>query len=293
MSNRVLILGAEGVLGAALARGFRQAGWNADRYHPGSDMVIAARGVRWIVNALDPAEARRAGMSELTHAMLAAAGQNGASILQRGDLLVYGKAPAPWTIATPHAPCCDLGRQLAVMEARLRDKAAELDRTIVLLRAGELVMAESPHPLLNRLILSEVERGRIIAPGPPDLPRVHADIEDYCEIAMGLADTADTMPGFLELGFPGTRFSTRELADEVQRQARRKMDIARFPWAVLRLTALWRNAAREALETRYLFDQEQDFEDSNFVALFPEFQAKPLERIVFEHLWRRGMIPAS
>lgn len=293
MSNRVLILGADGTLGTALSRAFRQAGWNADRYHPGSDMAIAARGVRWIVNALGAEDIRPASLPELAGALLGAASQSGAAILQRGELLVYGKAPLPWGMATTHAPCCATGHALAEMELRLREAAEQMGSAVVILRAGELVQAEANAPLMNRLILSDVERGRIIAPGPPALPRVHADVEDLCEIVLGLAETADALPGFLEIAFPGTRFSTRDLAAEAARQSGRKMEVAAFPWLVLRLAALWRASAREALDTRYLFCQPQEIDGSDFSGLFPEFRAKPLERIVFEHLWRRGMIPAT
>lgn len=211
MANRVLIVGAEGTLGTALARAFRQAGWNVDRYHPGSDMTIAARGVRWIVNAQDAGAARQAGISELTEALLEAARHNSASLLQRGEVLVYGTAAPPWGHATPHRTNTALGRQLAEMEARLREAAAQMNTAVVVLRAGELVQAEAAAPLMNRLILSEIERGRIITPGPPDLPRVHADVDDLCEIALGLAETADALPGFLELGFPAPGFQQMRL----------------------------------------------------------------------------------
>ena len=291
MSNRVLILGMGGTFGTAAARAFRAAGWHVDRYHRGTDMAIAARGTRWIVNAMSPPNYHDwAGqIPEITTQVLAAAKTSGASVMVPGNVYVYGREPGPWGADTPHHPCTRKGRIRAEMEARYRDAAESDERSIVFLRAGDFSQPDAPQTLLNRVVLKDLKKGRITAMGKPDAAHVWADLEDLTQIAVSLASSADQVPGFLDIGFSGTNFSPRDLAEEIGRQLVREIQIKPFPWWMLRLASPVWELGRELTEMRYLYDMSHSIDGARFAELFPDFTPKTLERVVFEHLYLRGM----
>ncbi|KFE35143.1 epimerase [Thioclava atlantica] len=290
MNRRVLILGMGGLFGSAAARAFRAAGWNVDRYHRGTDMAVAARGARWIVNAMNPPRYHDwdTQIPAITTQVLAAARDSGASVLVPGNVYVYGREPSPWRSDTPHHACTRKGRIRAEMEERYRDFAAE-GHSVVILRGGDFIHAEAPETILNQVMLKDLRKGRITAMGKPDARRAYADLSDMSQVAVRLAETCDTAPGLVDLAFPGTTFSARELADELASQLGRKIAIKRFPWTMLSLASPFWELARELREMRYLYDMPHEIDGAEFRARFPDFKIKTLDRIVFEHLYLRGM----
>lgn len=290
MTRRVLILGMGGLFGSAAAKSFRAAGWDVDRYRRGTDMSIAARGARWIVNAMNPPNYHDwAGeIPKITSQVLSAARDSGASVMVPGNVYVYGREPSPWSASTPHHPCTRKGRIRAEMEARYRAHAED-GNSVVILRGGDFISAEAPGTLLNRVMLKDLRKGKITTLGKPDARRTYADLDDMTRIAVRLAETGDEAPGLLDLGFPGTVFSTRELADELARQMGREIAIKRFPWTALLLASPVWELARELREMRYLFDMGHEIDGRDFTARFPDFTPKTLQRTVFEHLYMRGL----
>lgn len=291
MSHKILLLGMDSLFGTAMARAFRAAGWDVDRYREGSDISIAARGVRWIVNALTPPyspELERA-LPDVTGQVIRAAHSSGAAIMMSGNLEVYGREPAPWSAGSVHSPITRTGRLLAEAEARYREAAQSEHRPVVLLRAGQFIMPGAQNSLMNKVTLARLAKGAITSLGRPETVQLHADLEEMTSIAVSLAETADAAPGFLELPFPGTRFSARDLAQELGRQLGRKIAIRSYPWWRETLRVPFSETARERRSRRYLFQNEQALDDGLFRDLFPDHQAKPLQRIVFEHLYFRGL----
>ncbi|KEP68908.1 epimerase [Thioclava dalianensis] len=290
MSRRVLILGMGGQFGSAAARSFRAAGWNVDRYHRGTDIGIAARGARWIINAMNPPNYHDwdTQIPKITSEVLAAARDSGASLMVPANVYVYGREPSPWGPETPHHACTRKGRIRAEMESRYRNYAAE-GNSVVMLRGGDFVNPESPQSLLNQVVLKDLRKGKITAMGKPEARRCYADLGDLTQIAVALADTADSLPGLLDLCYPGTVFSFRELADELGRQLGREISIKRFPWTMMSLASPVWELARELREMRYLYDMDHQIDGTEFADLFPDFEPKTLQRLVFEHLYLRGM----
>jgi len=290
MNRRVLILGMGGHFGSVAARAFRAAGWNVDRYHRGTDMAVAARGVRWIINAMNPPNYHDWAhqIPQITSQVLSAARDSGAAVMVPANVYVYGREPSPWRADTPHHPCSRKGRIRAEMEERYREHAAD-GRSVVFLRAGDFVAPDAPDTIFNRVVLKDVRKGRITAMGKPEAQRVYADLADLTQVAVSLADTADSLPGLLDLGYPGTRFSFREMADELAGQLGREITIKRFPWTALLLASPVWELARELREMRYLYDMDHKIDGTDFEALFPDFKPKTLQRLVFEHLYMRGM----
>lgn len=291
MGRRVLITGMSGTFGTAAARAFRAAGWDVARYHRGTDMALAARGVQWIINAMNPPDyhAWDRFIPEITEQVLAAARANGARVLVPGNVYVFGRQPGPWGAQTPHDPCSRKGRVRAGMEARYRRAVAEEGARVLILRAGDFIQADAPATILNRVMLKHVAKGRITAMGRTAARRVYTDLGDLTRTAVALAETGDGLPDFLDLGYPGTVFSTDDLVAETGRQLNRAMTVGKFPWWALSLTSPVWELGRELREMRYLYDIDHGIDGSDFRTLFPDTPMKSLERVVKEHLFMRGL----
>ncbi|MER5172447.1 hypothetical protein [Thioclava sp. GXIMD2076] len=286
MTRRILILGMEGLFGAAAARAFRAAGWDVDRYQRGSDISIAARGARWILNAANPDQTTdlERELPELTKKVIAAAQNSGAAVMVPGNFQVYGRSGSAWGPDCPHAPVTRRAKARSEAEKRYRE-AADSSHSMVMLRAGDFIMPGAQSTVMNSVILNRLAKHEIAALGPAEKMHIHADLEDLTRVTVALAETADMGGGFLDIPFPGTRFSPRQLAESLSAQLDRKVRLTAYPW--------WRKgfgtAGRRIAPTRYMYQADQIIDEGPFRMLFPDYETKSLERIAFEHLYMRGM----
>ncbi|TQS70457.1 hypothetical protein ERN12_15100 [Rhodobacteraceae bacterium] len=290
MSRRILILGMGGLFGAAAARAFRAAGWDVDRYRRGSDMSVAARGARWIVNAMNPPgtlDLERE-LPQMTKEVIKAARNSGASIMAPGNFHVYGKTSTPWGPNCPHSPPNLRARLNDEAEKRYQD-AADADRSILLLRAGDFIMPGAQQTLMNKITLSRLHKSEVVALGPAQKRHIHADLEDLTRVAVSLVASADDTSGYFEVPFPGTQFSAEELAQNLSSQMDQKFKVTGYPWWSLALKAPTSRAAREMRSMRYFYQMDHQLDDSAFRIIFPDYETKSLDRIVFEHLYMRGL----
>lgn len=281
MSRHVLILGASGYSGSALARAFTEDGWQVRRFRRGADVARAAEGVDLIVNAMNPPDyhdwARQ--IPQITAQAMAAARASGARVIIPGNVYVYGTQPAPWSSDTPHQPCSRKGRIRAEMEAAWR--ASGLPVTI--LRAGDFIDGTAPGLMMGRVVLKGIAKGRITALGAPEVTRTYAYLPDYARAAVALA-RRDDLPTFADIPFPGHSFSLNDLAREFVRQTGRPVWMSRFPWWGLRLTSPVWELARELTEMRYLYDHPHSLDGRALGTLLPDFIATPFADVIAGHL---------
>ncbi|WP_330646944.1 hypothetical protein [Thioclava sp. FTW29] len=286
MTRRLLILGMGGLFGAAAARAFRAAGWDVDRYHRGSDVSIAARGARWIINATNPANTAELerDLPDLTKKVIAAARNSGASVIVPGNFHIYGRSGTAWGPDCPHAPVSRRAKARSEAEKRYRE-AADADHAMLMLRAGDFVMPGAQATLMNSLVLPKLAKHEITALGPADKLHIHADLEDLTRVAVALAETADEGGGFLDIPFPGTRFSARQLAESLSRQIDKKIRLKSYPWWRAQFSA----SGRQMAANRAFYQNDHVIDEGPFRMLFPTYETKSLDRIAFEHLYMRGM----
>ncbi|WP_138467712.1 epimerase [Poseidonocella sp. HB161398] len=283
MSRSVLILGASGQSGRAFAHAFAGDGWQVRRFRRGEDPARAAEGAGLIVNAMNPPDYHDwAGeIPKITALAMAAARASGARVLIPGNVYVYGRAPGPWSAATPHAPCSRKGRIRAEMEAAWRRSRLP----VTILRAGDFLDGTEPALMTGKVVLKGLARGRITALGPADVPRAHAYLPDFARAAVALADR-DDLPVFADIPFPGHCFSVSDLAAEIARQTGRELRIVRFPWWSLRLAAPVWELARELGEMRYLFAHPHSLDGTALAEWLPGFVPTPFAEVVAGHLPR-------
>ncbi len=288
MTRTVLILGATGHSGRAFAGAFAAAGWQVRRYVRGTDPARAAEGAEMIVNAMNPPAyhdwARQ--IPAITELAMTAARASGARVLIPGNVYVYGTEPAPWSAATPHRPVSRKGAIRARMEAAWR--ASGLPVTI--LRAGDFIDPGHPGLMMDKVILKDLPRGRIVAPGQPDAPHAWAYLPDFARAAVALAEAPD-LPVFADIPFPGQTFAVRDLAAEIERQTGRALRITAFPWWQLRLAAPFWELARELGEMRYLWDHPHRLDGAALAALLPGFRPTPLSEVIAAQISALGVRP--
>lgn len=289
MQGNVLVLGASGKAGHHAARVFGAAGWQVHRYARGTDMTAAARGCDVIVNGLNPPDyhAWDRLIPEITASVIAAARAGGASVIIPGNVYNFGDRGGVWSERTPHRPNSRKGRIRVEMEAAYREAGI---RTIIL-RAGNMIDPEVPGCVMRRMILKDISRGRIVAPGRRDVVQPWAYVPDWARAALGLAQIRDGLAPFEDVPFPGHDFSLEDLRAGLETTLGRPLRFAAFPWWALRAASPFWELARELLEMRYLWDLPHSLDGGRLAQLLPGFRPSPLAEVFAAGL-PEGLRPA-
>jgi nucleoside-diphosphate-sugar epimerase len=277
MSRTVLILGASGFAGKAFDRAFFTDGWRIRRYQRGTDPAEAARGVDLIINAMNPPNyhdwARQ--IPKITELAMTAARVSGARVLIPGNVYVYGRQPGPWSNDTPHSPCSRKGKIRADMEAAWRESRLP----VTILRGGDFIDEQRQGQAIGLVVLKKLYTDRVTAMGAPEIQRAYAYLPDFARAA-AILSKADDLPVFADIPFPGHNFSINDLVAEIERQTNRRLEINRFPWWALRLSAPFWELSRELFEQRYLYDHSHSLDGACFESLCPHFDHTPLEKVI-------------
>lgn len=283
--STALILGANGRFGTAACTAFAAAGWTViaqtrpKREHaplssagsPGvralqadlSDLdtlCAAAHGAQVVIHAVNPLYTAwsRDALPLLRHGM-AIAERLGARLMIPGNVYNFGEGmPALLTEDTPQRATTRKGRIRVAMEAELEAAAARGLRSTVL-RAGDF-FGGGPGTWIDLAIAKSLRRGRLVYPGPLDLPHAWAFLPDLAAAFVALAGR-DDLPGFTRLHFAGHTLTGRELLDALQRAAAaigiappsRGYRVSGMPWLAVRAAGLLVPMARELAEMAYLW----------------------------------------
>jgi nucleoside-diphosphate-sugar epimerase len=173
MTNTVLVLGARGRLGGAVAQAFAAAGWRVLAQRRAgrrgtcgggagiewveaeagdtATLVRAAAGARVVVHAMNPAytaKAWRAQASGLMQAAIDVAAGLGAVLLFPGNVYNFGKdMPAVLAPDTPQRPGTEKGRIRVDLEQQLAQATrARAGLRAVVIRAGDFSSAPATAP---------------------------------------------------------------------------------------------------------------------------------------------------
>lgn len=281
-TRTVLILGANGRLGQAATRAFAEAGWQvlaqARRPLPAglpssvqhldlpptdtAGLADAARDVCVLVHALNPDYTRwEQELLPLARAGMDLAQRLGARFMLPDNVYAFGASMPPLLHEdTPMRPSTAKGRLrlqlLQELAARAEGSAPALRSTV--LRAGDFY-GGGTGSWLDRVVLKSLSAGRLVSPGPLDLPHAWAYLPDLARAFVALAEV-DGLPPMASFHFAGHTLSNRQLLDAAEAAARRLGLVAgaplrrrSLPWAWLRLASLVWPLGRELLQMRYLW----------------------------------------
>jgi len=294
--SSVIVLGAKGRFGRAAFSAFAAAGWSVTRAGRGllgpgcvdvdatdsAALIRACAGHDVIVHAVNPPYHHWAdAVPKLTAAVIAAARMSGATVMVPGNVYNYGTSlPTNLTEATPWVVSTRKGGIRIRMEDAFRDSGV---RTIVL-RGGDFIEAAQTGNWFDSHIAHKVRAGVLTYPGPQDRVHAWAYVPDMARACVALAGRRSEFATFEEFGFTGYALTGEDLAMLVQEVVGRPIRVRGFPWAAVRVAALWSPLMREVLEMRYLWDRPHQIDGTKLRNALPGFIATPAEQAIAEAL---------
>ena len=288
MTNTVLVLGARGRLGGAVAQAFAAAGWRvlAQRRAGGkapaagagiewveaeagdtAGLVRAAAGARVVVHAMNPAytaKAWRAQAPGLMQAAVDVAAGLGAVLLFPGNVYNFGAdMPAVLAPDTPQRPGTEKGRIRVDLEQQLAQATRSRGIRAVVIRAGDFFGAGSGS-WLDQVIVKKLPQGRVTWPGTLDAPHAWAYLPDLARAFVRVAETtpAQAGGGFECLHFAGHTVTghdwlaalTEVAGEQGWLPAGGALHTGKLPWGMMRLVSPFSATVASLLEMRYLWD---------------------------------------
>jgi nucleoside-diphosphate-sugar epimerase len=302
----VLVLGANGRLGAAAASAFADAGWRvlAQRRHAAAQadarigtlalpvdatdaLAAAAQGASVVVHAVNPLYTRWAAEAlPLARAGMDLAQRLDAAFLLPGNVYGYGATmPAALGADTPERPDTRKGRIRVAMEAEMRERAMRSPGGLrsAVLRAGDFFGGAGTGSWFDRVIAKSAAAGRLVYPGPLDVPHAWAYLPDLARAFVAVAERG-VPPGFTHLPFEGHTLTGRELLAAIEAAAP-AAGIAppaggwrhgTLPWPLLRLGGLVVPMWRELAEMRYLWQRPHALDGAALQAFAGPLPQTPL-----------------
>jgi len=274
----VLVIGAGGRLGQAAVHAFAAAGWRvlaqARRapvsLPPGATAVdtaledtaallAQARGARAVVYAVNPPyTAWKTQLMSLARLGMDVAERLGATFMLPGNVYNFGDTmPARLVETTPARPSTAKGAIRCELEAELEARSRSGLRSVVL-RAGDFFGAGTGN-WFDLAIVKSIGRGKLVYPGPLDVPHAWAYLPDLAR-AFVAAAARDDLPAHTRLHFEGHTLTGGELLAALERSAA-ALGIAPegglrhggMPWRLIRAGGLFVPMWRELAEMAYLW----------------------------------------
>jgi nucleoside-diphosphate-sugar epimerase len=294
----VIILGANGRLGQACLNAFHAEGWSvaafarsapkAERldhvaYLQGDALdakalTQAVLGYDVIINAVNVAYEHWAEVTpKLTQAVAVAAASTGATVIIPGNVYHYGAGmPLLLKEITPAKPTTKLGIVRLVMERDYQSRAVFDGFQALVLRAGDYLDGHRTGGWFDGHIASKLAQGKVVYPGPLNVPHEWAYLPDFARAIVALAGAREQLPAFLALGYSGHCITGQELVSGLEAIVGKELKLSGVPWLMLKLASLFSPALRGVTDMSYLWTKPHAIEGGAFGALFPKFTRTPL-----------------
>ncbi len=281
----VLVLGANGRFGQAACAAFAGAGWRvlaqtrralapelaaASSIEPvsiGMDdtrrLIDAAAGAQIVVHAMNPAYTTAAWQAQapgMAQAAMDIAQALKATLMLPGNVYNFGtQLPAQLRETTPQTATTGKGAVRVAIEAQMQARAAQGLRSVVI-RAGDFFGA-GEGTWLDGAIVKSLRKGKVIYPGPLDLPHAWAYLPDLARSFVAVAEKRDTLAPFASLHFAGHTLTGRQLFEGIcsaadalgWRAPARGYRLSIMNWNLIRLASPFVPMLRELIGMAYLW----------------------------------------
>ncbi|OCP19018.1 MULTISPECIES: NAD(P)H-binding protein [unclassified Ensifer] len=318
-ARTVLVLGATGGIGGAVARGLSQRGWRvralnrdiarAAQTAPAFEWVegdamkrldvrAAAEGVELIVHAVNPPGYRNWGklVLPMLDNTIAAAKAEGARILLPGTIYNFGPDAFPvLTEESPQNPHTDKGIIRKEMELRLK-AASDAGIGVIILRAGDFF---GPDAANNWFSQGLVKPGKpltaISYPGSKGIAHQWAYLPDVAETLIRLIERAEDLPAFAVYHMRGfvDDDGTKMIAAIRRAAGQQRLPARAFPWWLMTLASPFVPLFRELRKMRYLWRQPLQMPNDRLLDLLGEEPRTPIDEAVVKTLKALGSLPHS
>lgn len=317
MNKTVLILGARGRVGWAVAQAFAQAGWQvvAHARRLTGAAVPTQPGVRWIggdvadtaalcqavqgasvvVHAMNPAYTPQAWAREaplLMTAAISAAARLGALLMFPGNVYNFGQhMPAQLTADTPHLPTTEQGRIRVALEAQMAHAAAHQGLNAVTLRAGDFFGSGSG-TWLDMAMVKDFAKGRFTYPGPMDVRKAWAYLPDLAATFVRVAEALPHQPAgrCQVLHFGGHTVSGADWLAALNARSTRPLKAGGLPWPLIRLLSPFKAEWAALVAMRYLWQVPHALDNSRLRALIGDEPHTPFPTAVGQALTGLGLL---
>lgn len=319
--NTVLILGANGRFGQAAVQAFAQAGWRvlaqvrrapSAPAHPSvtalavpladtTALVRAAAGATAVVHAINPPYTQwRSDALPLMRQGLAVARALGACFLLPGNVYNFGsQLPALLREDTPQQGDHEKARIRIAMENELRDAAQDAAQQgnglrCAIIRAGDFFGCGSGS-WLDQAIVKDIARGKLVYPGPLNVPHAWAYLPDLAAAFERVAAQPGTAR-FESLHFAGLTLTGQELLAGVEAAAAdlglrpaQGFRVGTMPWGLIRAVGLVYPLWRELARMRYLWQRPHALDGQRLAARVALPPATPLAVALRQSLLDLGL----
>jgi nucleoside-diphosphate-sugar epimerase len=290
----VLILGANGRLGCAAALAFEAAGWRVRaqvRHEPSPQLPSAARVLRMdladaagiaaaaadasvVLHAVNPAYTRwEAEALPALKVALEVAERLHAHFMLPGNVYNFGAGMPPVLREdTPQQPTTRKGQIRVEMETLIAQRAAAGGFATSVLRAGDFFGA-GKGTWLDLVIVKSLRAGKLVYPGPLDLPHAWAYLPDLARAFVRVATQAPKT-GTSTWHFHGYTLTGAELLAAIE-VATTGLGLSRpqgyrhgrMPWGVIRAGGIFVPMWREIAAMAYLWQVPHALDGSRLAAL--------------------------
>ena len=283
----VLILGANGRLGGAVASAFAEAGWQVRAFsrRPVDDpranietiagdardaaaVSRAAQGMAVVVNALNPPYPQWRKLARpLANNALAAAGQSGALLMFPGNVYNYGRVlPPVLDESTPQFPDTSKAEIRIEMEQELRAAAVRGINSVVI-RAGDFFGGPARGSWFDLAIVKSLNKNKVVYPGPTDRLHAWAYLPDLSQVFVRLAERRQELDGARSFHFAGHALTGTELHRLLEQVTGRSLRLVGMPWRLIKLIAPLSPMLQSIVEMRYLWERPHVLDDTRLRAL--------------------------
>jgi nucleoside-diphosphate-sugar epimerase len=298
--STVMVLGANGRLGAAAVAAFAAAGWQvwaqarqAPRLAlpPGVTAVVAdatdlpalraaAPQLDVIVNALNPDYTQWERLvPPLTAAALSLAESTGATLMLPGNVYNFGnRLPPVLTEQTPFADTNPKAGLRIALETRLADAAQQRGVRSIVVRAGDFL--GDTGTWLDMGLGRSLKAGKLTHMGPEDVPHAWAYLPDLARVFVAVAERRAALPAFAALHYAGLTLTGAELHALVEAALGRPLQHARFPWWLMRLIAPVAAMPRALLEMRHLWLRPHRLDEAQLAQLIGTVPHTPADQVL-------------
>ncbi|MGB1035206.1 MAG: epimerase, partial [Primorskyibacter sp.] len=149
----------------------------------------------------------------------------------------------------------------------------------IVLRAGNFVDPNRQGCIMSAMYLREIQRGKIMLPGPADTRQAMCYLPDWARAAVALAEQRDSLAPFEDVPFAGHTWTGQDIKSAAERALNRSVTFRQFPWGLLWLASPFWEMARELGEMRYLWRTDHALSSTRLTQLVPTFKPTPTDEV--------------
>ncbi|MBN9069562.1 MAG: NAD(P)H-binding protein [Rhizobiales bacterium] len=302
--TRIVVLGARGRIGRAVAKAFIDAGYEvrgvtrdgklpeelagatgvaADALDRRS-LIEATRDAEIVFNSLSPIYSDWSTCIPMAENVMAACAENGARHFFPGTVYNFGSPiPAIITEDTPQAPTTEKGRIRVAMEDLFRREAGAGRVRTAILRAGDFFGGKGTGAWFDLIVASKCDKGGYTAPGKID-PGLAAAF-------VALADNRDKLGDFESLNCADHAVTDLDMKSAAQCALGECLELASMPWWVLRLGSPFNPMWKAILSMAYLRFEPHRLAPGRPASIIGTVPHTSLEKAVAGAIADLGIVP--